>query len=535
MHSAASLIFRRFDESFTEDYPASRQFSYLYCYLRDLGAVSILEEPHYFDRDYLSEFAAFYSVSSRGYSNTCRRLHFFSTSVSRETFTAAVSNDAVANSNLQQAYLGFTIIRPITATPLGCTVLRWYPVKAHETRRITNPCRQYRSHVAGITLSVYGLAWQQQDTAVGACATIGLWSMLHSSSFDNDRTAPTTAEITEAANMTAATGARVFPSDGLTIIQLLEAIKRYRLAPFAISGDIRPDGLSLSNGSVEGSAGFSRERFSSTCASFIRSGYPILVIGLSVGVGRHAVCMTGFRELPPGTIEPSAVKAADESIQHVYIHDDNLGPNVRFAVHTRSQFGQVSLIPDPPAAKRVEGNRSPTLGHPPFIPQQIVVCTHEELRTSPDKLHGKGLAIGAAFAREMNRLLKLADRDLRGVSYSCRFMLIREYLGNELGSMYQSPASGALLGRIRLELTERVVPMSKHVGVVRLSLQDATPVLDVLFDTSDSDLNHPVFAHVTFGSNVCRIVEGIDGFQQGRYGVQIKAFDAEKRPASQAL
>ena len=480
---------------------------------------------HYFDRDYLSEFAAFYSLSSRGYSNTCRRLHFFSSDVSRDLFISAVSNEERVKSQLADTYLGFSVIRPIPATPLGCTVLRWYPAKAQESRRITDPCRLYHCHVAGLTLSVMGLAWQQQDSAVGACATIGLWSMLHSSSFDNDRSAPTTAQITRAAHRAAVNGSRVFPSEGLTIIQLLEAIKRYRLAPFAISGDVLPNAFSSNNQSIQLRAGFSKERFSSICASFIRSGFPVLAIGLSVGVGRHAVCITGFRELSPGSIEPSAVKAADESIQHLYIHDDNLGPNVRFAVSTRSQFGQVILIADPPEGKRKGSNKSPTLGHPHFIPQQLVVCTHEELRTSPDKLNGKGLEIGAAFAHEMNRLLTLADRDRRGVFYSCRFMLIRDYLGKELGSMFPGEASGALLGRIRMELTECVVPMSKYVGVVRISLQDATPVLDVLFDTSDSDLNHPVFAHLSFGLNICHIVNGIDGFEQDRFGVQIRAFD----------
>lgn len=525
MHSAKALVFHPFGPEFFSEFPASRQFNYLYCYLRDLGAESVLEEPHYFDKDYLSEFSAFYSVSSRGYSNTCRRLHFFARDVSRDRFVAAVSNDSKSRSELEDSYLGFTIIRPITATPLGCTVLRWYPVKAQDTRRITEPCRLYHCHVAGLTLSVRGLAWQQQDSAVGACATIGLWSMLHSSSFDNDRTAPTTAQITQAANMTAVTGSRVFPSEGLTIIQLLEAIKRYRLAPFAISGDIRPGSSTTKSDSIERSAGFSKERFASTCASFIRSGYPVLAIGLSAGIGRHAVCITGFRELPPVAIQPSAVRAADEAIQHVYIHDDNLGPNVRFAVRTHSRFGQVSLIPDPPSSKREGSNKSPTLGHPHFIPQQLVVCTNEELRTSPDKLNGKGLEIGAAFAEEMNRLLTLSNRDMRGVYYSCRFVLIKDYLGKELGSMFPGESSGALLGRIRLELTEHVVPMSKYVGVVRISLQDTTPVLDVLFDTSDSDLNHPVFAHLSFGLNICHIVKGIDGFEQNRFGVQIRAFD----------
>ena len=348
--------------------------------------------------------------------------------------------------------------------------------------------------------------------------------MLHASSFDNDHSAPTTAQITQAAHQNAVTGARVFPSNGLTIIQLLEAIKRYHMAPFAMSGDIQAASASIRTNGIQRSAGFSKERFASTCASFIRSGYPVLAIGHSVGNGRHAVCITGFREEMPGEVEPLAVKAADESIVHVYIHDDNLGPNVRFEVTTRSRFGQVILRPDPPDCKSDGGRASPTHGHPMFIPQQLVVCTHEDLRTSPDKLNGTGLKIGADVSFEMNRLLKRSGMEPRGLLYSCRFMMLRDYLSDELASLFVAEDDSDLLGRIRLALVERVVPMSKHIGVVRISLQDSTPLLDVLYDTSDSDLNHPVFAHLSYGLNVCRILEGVEGYDKGRFGVQISAF-----------
>jgi len=479
MHEAASLEFHPFSEAAFGALSPSRQLRYLYCYLRDLDAQVVIAEPHYFDKDYLSEFAAFYSVSSRGYPNTCRRLHFFSGQVTRELFVAAVSGKRAAITQLQQAYLGFCVVRPIPAAPLGCTVLAWYPDIAPDTRRVTSPSREYHCHLAGLKLSVTGLAWQQQDSAVGACATVGLWSMLHASSFDNDHSAPTTAQITEAAHQTAVTGARVFPSNGLTIIQLLEAIKRYHMAPFVMSGDIRPSEVTVRAENIRRNAGFSTR----------------------------------------------AVKAADESLKHVYIHDDNLGPNVRFAVKTRSQYGHVMLFPDPPENKRDGVNASPTLEHPGFVPQQLVVCTHEDLRTSPDKLNGTGLKICADISVEMNRLLERSGMSSRGLVYSCRFMLLRDYLASELAKLFDRESSSHILGRVRLDLVERVVPMSKHVGVVRIAFQDSTPLVDVLHDTTDSDINHPVFAHVCFGSNVSRILQRVDGYAHDRFGTQIKAFD----------
>src|SRR5690606_20144166 len=95
---------------------------------------------------------------------------------------------------------GFVVIRPIPNTPLGRTVLRIYPDKTPSTPRITNPSRQYECHVAGLTLKIEGLAWQQQDQGVGGCATVALWSMLHSQAFDDRHVVPTTAEVTQIAH-----------------------------------------------------------------------------------------------------------------------------------------------------------------------------------------------------------------------------------------------------------------------------------------------------------------------------------------------
>jgi hypothetical protein len=51
------------------------QLRYLTHYLLDLSAAWVVSEPYYFDRDYLAEYAAFYSVSARPFPNVCRRLH----------------------------------------------------------------------------------------------------------------------------------------------------------------------------------------------------------------------------------------------------------------------------------------------------------------------------------------------------------------------------------------------------------------------------------------------------------------------------
>lgn len=104
-----------------------QQAVYLRRYLEDLDAATLVTEPYYFDNDYLSEFTAFYSASAAGYQNVCKRLHFFGTDFDRKALEAALANEPSAQQLLRDSYLGFVVVRPIPSSPLGRTVLRWYP------------------------------------------------------------------------------------------------------------------------------------------------------------------------------------------------------------------------------------------------------------------------------------------------------------------------------------------------------------------------------------------------------------------------
>jgi hypothetical protein len=347
------------------------------------------------------------------------------------------------------------------------------------------------SHVAGISLRVRGLAWQQQDTGVGACATIALWSMLHSSALDDHHAIPTTADITRFANRTAALGSRVFPSSGLTIYQLCEAIKESGLAPVVMQGDKDSGDLTA----------FSTERFSSACASLIRSGYPALIVGRLEGLGSHAVCAVGFRECAPPVPLPKTVGLQDGGIKYLYLHDDNLGPSVRFEVRTDSAGFARLVATAPPPKHRLALPPDPTSTYPNLIPSQVVTAVHEDLRSSPDLVTLRTI-LGAKTLLNFYNAIAPADSQI-GLTVSTRFMKLHEYLENELGRTLSSKRR--VLGRVRLELTERIPPMSLHVGVARIGWQSA-PFLDVLFDTTDSDSNFAPFCNVQYDASMGRLV-----------------------------
>jgi len=482
----SSLVFASFDHA--ADPLASLQEvpqgQFLRWYLADLGAQSVLIEEKYFDRDYLSEFAAFYCTSSAGYPNVCQRLHYFSIAVDRPMFERAVADDEDALRKIQDAYLGFIVRRPIPGTPFGRTVLRWYPEQSPDLPRVIEPARFYTSHVAGLELGVRGLAWQQQDDGVGKCATIALWSMLHSSAFDDRHVVPTTAEITQTAHRAGLSAAPLFPSSGLTAAQLIASLRDSGFTPLVVAGEL-PDNR------------FGRERFSSSLASLIRSGYPVVVAGASErdGVG-HAACMVGFRQAASNTPNPGMVELEDAKTEFVYIHDDNLGPAARFRIELDAKGTYVALRAVPPTGKHTGTLPDPTKNYPRLIPKLLLAAAHQDVRITPDRLHTLGVNLGTMIVATTGNGL--------GLSCSSRMIRLAAYVGPELGRILADRPS--VLGTTRLSLWESVPPMSLHLGVIRFGA-GKVPLLDVLYDTTDSAPNMRAFCYVAYHPEMVAAVE----------------------------
>src|ERR1700677_4093702 len=109
----------------------TKQALYVRSYLYDLDCQVIVEEPYYFDHDYLAEFGAFYGASARGYQNVYSRLTLFDSKVPdvatfTKYFDAALAGQNAAAETLNDAFLGFIVLTPIPAARFGRTVLRVY-------------------------------------------------------------------------------------------------------------------------------------------------------------------------------------------------------------------------------------------------------------------------------------------------------------------------------------------------------------------------------------------------------------------------
>lgn len=508
MNTPKSLIFSEF-EALSNPLVAiknrlnSSQSQYLFRYLKHLGARTVLVESNYFDRDFLDEFSAFYCLSAKGYPNVCKRLHFFSeVNINRETFQLALGDSEQEKELFTSSYLGFIVIRPITDSPFGRTVLKWYPDHSPNTPRVTNPSRKYNCNVAGIKLSVMGLAWQQQDSGVAACATIGIWTMLHSSAFNDRNAVPTTSMITEAAHSSALVGRPPYPSHFLQVTQIQHAIIQLGFVP------------AVTNGNLPGQF-FEKERFASTCAAYIRSGYPLIIGAIhadGVNVG-HAVCAVGFREVSAASQDSSKeVCIQDEDVEYVYIHDDNIGPNVRFMIESQdyqAANGQtyrrcVLKMKTPEYISDADGQ---SLDNTTLIPQSIIGAVHRDLKITTDSFFRYGIELTTAIKKGLNAFLSQVGVSvvINSLVFSTRFIMLKDFLASELSR--QLKGEPALLSNIRMQLQENVPPMSLHLAVLRIALPDASVLLDVLFDTTDTDKNRSVFCHIIYDASIKQFLD----------------------------
>ncbi|BCA62675.1 hypothetical protein HMP09_1909 [Sphingomonas sp. HMP9] len=142
---------------------------------KQAGAVHLLEESSYIDRDFSAAFGAFYSTLHRQRPKQCRRIHFFASDLSR---VWASSDPAQIAVSLQEEgrgnYLGYIVVRPLAHAPVSHALVscrHGLPDGAEIAVRSV-----YRVHLLGAELEVEGAPLTEQGTLTGSCAQATIWA-----------------------------------------------------------------------------------------------------------------------------------------------------------------------------------------------------------------------------------------------------------------------------------------------------------------------------------------------------------------------
>ena len=347
------------------------------------------------------------------------------------------------------------VIKPLPGSPIGRTVLRTFERDAPRGgRREFTAIRRYTVSLAGLSLSVRGLAFQQQDQGVSACATTALWSALQRTAPLEHLSSPTPAEITEAASRYMLLGGRALPSEGLHFDQLCEAVRATGLAPVLLTS-------------------ISPREDRAHMATYLRSGLPVLLGILPIGGGEaHAVCLVGLRwgAVQPPTDPNICYRDGSTAVERIYVHDDRLGPYASAAMKSTTINGgvvttlELSWPDDKPAEE------SQLYGM--LIPVPV------KLRLSAVRLR--------AFAHAVAQTVAVGIPALAGLEVHTSFCN---------GASYRARAYDFNLSLERLrEFTHETI-LSRYVGVIEL-VTDSGPVADVILDATETSPNPGVLAVV---------------------------------------
>jgi hypothetical protein len=237
---------------------------------RDAGARTVVAEHRYLDADYRSEHSAFYSTTFRRYPSIAHRLHFFS------DLRARADHPPTRPSSFPQAtYLGYSVVRPVGAAPIGRTLL----TPPADIAPFVSCAVADDVNLFGSDLVVNGSPYMSQDAQLGVCVHVTAWvvAYYHHRAFGGRRWLP--SEISAAAPLHRSRRVPA-PAEGLTIEQLSGILDELELPPIVYRNEKLTDDEDL---------------FSVSCR-YLNSGLPVIVAG-----GNHAWVLVGYRRVQTAT------------------------------------------------------------------------------------------------------------------------------------------------------------------------------------------------------------------------------------------
>jgi hypothetical protein len=284
------------------------------------GAKSVVAEYRYLDADYRNEHSRFYSTTFRRYPSVAHRLHFFAENVPGEALEADKPS-----SFTQYGYLGYSVMRPVAAGPIGRTVIR-----PEENLFAHVSCKaEDKVNLFGTELSVVGAPFMTQESQLGVCIHVTAWvcAYVHHLQFGAQRFLPG-----DIASFAPHEVGRLVPAQGMSVGQLSAIFEAAGLPAVVYNLDDLPG---------------NEDVFTIACR-YLNSGLPVVVAG-----GGHAFVLIGYRR----------VTGKDGARIEFIRQDDQRGPYhiVKDPLFDRWRPWEYLVIPLPPKVY-VSGEKAETVG-----------------------------------------------------------------------------------------------------------------------------------------------------------------------------
>lgn len=271
------------------------------------GAKAVVVETRYVDVDYRSEYSAYYSLAFESIKETTHRLHFFDREIT-DAQMWDIPDDAV--------YLGYMILRPRTRGRVGRTMLR--PPKGIETAVRTSA--EDAITLFGQPFTIKAVPFMEQDAHLDRCAHTAVWIAHYSAYLRGEVARRPVAAFSLLANHALGRG-RVVPSDGLTVAQVQDLLRRLDLPPIFHDTSHLPPSIPMPKGfdprkHRKEHPGLWDPRIISICCSYLNSGLPVII-----GTADHAFVLCGYERKGPDGHEIRFVRQDDQEGPYRVVED----------------------------------------------------------------------------------------------------------------------------------------------------------------------------------------------------------------------
>lgn len=275
----------------------------------DAFAPTIVIEPRYVCKDHRNLHSHFYSKKFSERPSLCARVHFFGcTGIKRADLMQELGK-------LNEHYIGYSVIRPVSQRCLGRTVIDPYKVGRKITDGFYMLRTRFKGHLNGPALSVCGYPYMSQDTEATVCAHTALWSMCRYLS-ERYPMYPETYPYDFIIGTTDTDG-RTSPYRGMTYTDYSRLLTRFGCHP-----EILPMQEDTTDPSGKTVSTLSPEKFMRLCA-YVESGFPVLA-----SYRGHVVSVVGHTMDLNRTPKPNKHGWLDSSgfLKQLVVVDDNFFP-----------------------------------------------------------------------------------------------------------------------------------------------------------------------------------------------------------------
>lgn len=289
-------------------------------------AKSVVIETRYRDRDYRSEYLAFYAQGFADVPPSAHRLHFFASDIDAQSVWQLPVDERGQVDASAVGYLGYVVVRPPEVGGVGRVMLVPPPEQIDAVRvAVSEQVTFY-----GQQLTVRAVPFMQQDTQLAVCAHAAVWMCAYIAFRRGRIPRHNVAEVSLSADQRLGLG-RALPSDGLSAVQVNGMFHQlgipaafYPIAELP-SADLRTYDAARSAPELDLSdAPELARRVGAAMCRYLSGAIPVVMHSAN-----HAIVVCGFERAP---------QDADRGAVTLIYHDDQRGPYLAIGA---SELGRV--------------------------------------------------------------------------------------------------------------------------------------------------------------------------------------------------